>query len=163
MRYGSAAAQQRAPTRAPMRSSITSANCASMARSRARRDRCGIVGPSMMASRTREAAGWRVSASSSCDANDSILRGHDQSWRAPGHLPCAHLSSTSALCGAWSRKRDCRSSAPVVVGSRGLDATPSRDFLWCFSGNSSCNSLLDSAAAFALLATAYSCERRQMH
>ena len=147
-----------------MRSSITSANCASMARSRARRDRCGIVGPSMMASRTREAAGWRVSASSSCGASDSILRGHNQSWRTPGLLlHCAHLSSTSALCGALSRKRDCRSSAPVVVGSRGLDATLSRDFLGGVSGNPSCDSRLDDAAAFALLAITYSCKRRQMY
>jgi hypothetical protein len=84
LRYGSAAAQQRAQTRAPMRSSITSANCALMARSRARRDRDGIVGPSMMASRTREAAGCRVSASSCCGGNDSILRGYNQSWTTLG-------------------------------------------------------------------------------
>ena len=162
LRYGSAAAQQRAPTRAPMRSSITSANCASMARSRARRDRDGIVGPSMMASRTREAAGCRVSASSCGGGNDSILQRYNQSWTAPGPWPYAHLSSTSALCGAWSRKRDCKSSAPVVVGSRGLDTTASRDFLGDFSGNSSCGSRFDGTAAFALLATAYSCGRRQM-
>jgi hypothetical protein len=163
LRYGSAAAQQRAPTRAPMRSPITSANCASMARSRARRDRDGIVGPSMMASRTREAAGWRVSASSCCGGNDSILRGYNQSWTAPGLWHCAHLSSTSALCGGWSRKRDCRSSAPVVVGSRGLDTTASRDCLGNFSGNSSIfESRLDGTVAFALLATAYSCRRLQM-
>ena len=73
--YGSAAAQQRAPTRAPMRSSmIASANCASVARSRARRDRDGIVGSLMMASRAREAAGCRVSASRCGGGNDSILR-----------------------------------------------------------------------------------------
>jgi len=132
LRYGSAAAQQRSPTRAPIRSSITSANCASMARSRARRDRDGIVGPSMMASMTREAAGWCVSATSSCGVSDSILREQNQRCKAPGLLLFAHLSRTSALCGAWSRKSDCRSSAPVVVGSRGL--APSRDFLGCFSG-----------------------------
>jgi hypothetical protein len=53
-----------------------SANCASMTRSRARRDRGGIVGPSMMASRTREAAGWCVSATPSCccEVNDSMDR-----------------------------------------------------------------------------------------
>ena len=79
--YGSAAAQQRAPTRAPMRSSTTFANCASMARSIAHRDGDEIVGPSMMASRTLEAAGCRVSASSCCSGNDSILR----TYQARGH------------------------------------------------------------------------------
>jgi hypothetical protein len=107
LRNRSAAAQQRAPTWAPIRSSITSANCASMARSRVRRDQCGIVGPSRMASRTYKAAEWRMSAGtgSSCDANDSILRGHNQSRRVSGVMPCACLSSTSALCSAWSRKK----------------------------------------------------------
>ena len=145
-----------------MRSSITSANCASMARSRACLGRDGIVGLSMMASRTREAAGCHVSASSCGGGNDSILRGYNQSWTAPVVWPCAHLSSTSALCGARSRKRDCRSSAPVVVGSRTLDTTASRDFFEGFSGGSSCDSRLVGTASFALLATAYFCWRRQM-
>jgi hypothetical protein len=132
LRYGSATTRYRTPTRAPIRPSIISANCASMAR-RARRDRGGLVGRSMMASRIREAAGCCVSASSSCDVNDSILRGQNQNWKAPYLLPCAHLSSTSALlCGAWSRKSDHRSSVPVVVGSRGLGATCVSRFLGVF-------------------------------
>ena len=38
-----------------------------------------MAGPSMIASRTREAAGWWVRASSSCGGNDSMLRVDSQS------------------------------------------------------------------------------------
>ena len=56
----------------------------------------GIVRPSMMASRTRKAAGFCVNARSSCRGNDSIHVDIIQSWRAPGHLPCAQLSITNS-------------------------------------------------------------------
>jgi len=101
-----------------------------------------------------------VSASSFFDVNDSILRGHNQDRTPLGLLSYAHLSSTTTLCGAWSRKSDCRSSAPVVVGSRGLDATSPRDFRECFSGDSPCNSRLGDAVAYSLLAAAYSLRRQ---
>jgi hypothetical protein len=70
--------------------------------------------------------------------------------------PRAHLSSTRALCGAWRRRSDCRSSAPVVVSSRG---SASRDFSECFLGDSSNDTGFSDTAAFALRAAAYSYER----
>jgi hypothetical protein len=74
--------------------------------------------------------------------------------------PCAHLSSTSVLCGAWRRKSDCRSSAPVVVGSRG-STTAFCDFSEYVLRTSSCDPGFRGAASFALRAAAYSYERRQ--
>ena len=130
LRYGSAAAQQRAPTRAPMRSSITSAKCASRARSKVRRARGGVVAPSMIASSTREPAGWCVSATNSSGPNDSILQCRGQN----AEIICmqlAHLSSTRALCGACRRRSDCTSKAPEVVGSIG-SAAASRGLSECF-------------------------------
>ena len=52
-----------------------------MVRSRARRDRDGIVGPSMMASMMREAVGWCMNASCSCGISDSILHAQNQGRR----------------------------------------------------------------------------------
>jgi hypothetical protein len=54
---------------------ITSADCASIARRQERRDRDGIVGPSMLVLKTHEAVRCRMSARSSCGGNDSMHLG----------------------------------------------------------------------------------------
>ena len=154
LRYGSAAAQQRAPTRAPIRSSITSANCASRARSKVRRARGGVVAPSMMASSTREPAGWCASARSSCGSNDSMLKCRGQYVERICMLR-AHLSRTSALCGACKRRSDCTSKAPEVVGSRGSALTCCR-LSECFWGPWASDSGSGGAMVFSLTAATYS-------
>ena len=145
-----------------MRSSITSANCASMARSRARRDRDGIAVPSMMALRRREAAGCRVSASSCCGGNDSILRGYNQSWTTLGLGIIVRTYEARAHCAAHGAVKEIAGEVHQLlwVGYHRF----SHFFGGVFQDVHlvSCDSRLDGKVAFALLATAYSCWRRQM-